>query len=77
MARNRAKTIAAVVGAGAMVTLGTAGALTDGGGPVGPSVESASQMTLGSTATMAYSATEETSVAVPVDKAPPYGGSGG
>ena len=38
---------------------------------------SAPQMTMGDTATVNYSATEETSMAVPVDKAPPFGGSGG
>jgi hypothetical protein len=34
-------------------------------------------MTMGATATVGYSATMETSMAVPADKAPPFGGSGG
>ncbi|OBB01808.1 hypothetical protein A5662_13050 [Mycobacteriaceae bacterium 1482268.1] len=69
--------IAAVAGGGAIVALGIAGAFTGGSAPAATSVESASHMTLGSTATAAYSATEQTSMAVPTDKAPPYGGSGG
>ncbi|HKV19798.1 MAG TPA: hypothetical protein VJR50_12250 [Mycobacterium sp.] len=71
------KTFAAVIGGGAMVALGVAGMLTGSSGQGAPTVVSASHMTLGDTATVAYSATESTTVAVPVDKAKPYGGSGG
>jgi hypothetical protein len=71
------KTFAAVIGGGAMVALGVAGMLTGSSGHGAPAVVSASQMTMGATATVAYSATAETTVAVPVDKAKPYGGSGG
>ncbi len=38
---------------------------------------SATQMTMGDTATVEYSETIVTSMAVPTDKAPPFGGSGG
>jgi hypothetical protein len=69
---------AAVVGGGAMVALGAAGVLTGGSSssetPVNLSV---GEMTMGATDTVAYSATMETSMAVPADKAPPFGGSGG
>src|SRR3954454_1590694 len=61
-------------GGGAVVTLAAVGTLTGGGGAAAPSVVSAPQMTIGATATVAYSATEETSLAVPADKAKPYGG---
>ena len=73
----RVKLCAAVVGAGAAIVLGAIGAGTgadSGGGS--PAIMSAGEMTMGATATVAYSATEETSMAVPADKAPPYGGSG-
>ncbi|WP_164478464.1 hypothetical protein [Mycolicibacterium stellerae] len=50
--------------------------LTGGASPAAPAVVSAPGMTLGDTATVAYSATEQTSMAVPVDKAKPFGGSG-
>jgi hypothetical protein len=74
---KKVKAIAAAAGGGALVALGIVGVLTGGTGPATPAVVSAPQMSLGDTATAAYSATEETSMAVPVDKAPPYGGSGG
>lgn len=70
------KTLAAMIGGGALVALGAVGMLTGGSGPGAPTVMSAPEMSMGSTATAAYSATEETSMAVPVDKAKPYGGSG-
>lgn len=60
-----------------MVALGVVGAVSSGSGPAAtPSVMSAGQMTMGATATVAYSATEQTSMAVPTDKAKPFGGSG-
>jgi hypothetical protein len=69
------KMFAAVVGGGAMVALGAAGVLTSSSEtPVNLSV---GEMTMGATDTVAYSATMETSMAVPADKAPPFGGSGG
>ena len=68
---TKIKTIAAVVGGGAMVALGVVGAVTSGSGPAAPAVLSVGQMTMGATATVAYSATEQTSMAVPVDKAKP------
>jgi hypothetical protein len=69
MAVNRIKKLAAAVGGGAMVALGVAGMFTSNGGPSAPAVVSAPEMSIGSTATAAYSATEETSMAVPTDKA--------
>ena len=74
---TKVKTAAAVVGGGAMVALGIVGAISAGSGPANPSVMSAGEMTMGSTATAGYSATLVTSVAVPTDKAKPFGGSGG
>ncbi len=75
---KRVKALAAVVGGSAMVALGAVSAFTGGGSSGAPAVVmSVGQMTMGDTATVAYSATEETSVAVPVDKAKPFGGSGG
>ena len=72
------KALAAVVGGGALITLGAVGALTGGSSPDAPTVMSVGEMTMGDTATAAYSATEETSVAVPGDKAaPPCGFSNG
>jgi hypothetical protein len=68
------KTLAAVVGGGAMVVLGIVGALSGGSSAPAPAVLSVGEMTMGATATAAYSATIETSMAVPTDKAPPYGG---
>ncbi len=69
MAGNRVKTLAAVIGGGAMVALGVVGVFTGSSGPSGPAVVSAPEMSMGSTATAGYSATEETSMAVPTDKA--------
>ena len=74
---KRVKTFAAVLGGGAMVALGAVSAFTGGGSSGAPAMVSATQMTMGDTATVNYSATEETSMAVPTDKAPPFGGSGG
>ena len=71
------KTVAAVIGGGAMVALGAFGVFSGGSAPTAHMVVSAPEMSLGSTATAAYSATEETSMAVPTDKAKPFGGSGG
>jgi hypothetical protein len=65
------KALAAIVGGGALITLGAVSALSEGGSPAAPAVVSAGEMTVGDTATAAYSATEETSMAVPGDKAPP------
>ena len=72
----KAKTVAAVVGGGAMVALGVVGAVSGGSESSAPSIVSVGEMTMGATATAAYSATMETSMAVPQDKAKPYGGSG-
>lgn len=69
MAVTRVKTFAAVVGGGAMVALGVIGGAMAGNGPSAPATVSAPEMSLGDTATAAYSATEETSMAVPTDKA--------
>jgi hypothetical protein len=75
---KRAKVLAAVVGGSAMVALGTISAFTGGGSSGAPAVVmSVGEMTMGDTATVGYSATIETSVAVPTDKAKPFGGSGG
>jgi hypothetical protein len=68
------KMFAAVVGGGAMVALGVVGALAGGSSAPAPAVLSVGEMTMGATATVGYSATMETSMAVPADKAPPYGG---
>ena len=57
-----------------MVVLGIVGALSGGSSAPAPAVLSVGEMTMGATATAAYSATIETSMAVPTDKAPPYGG---
>jgi hypothetical protein len=65
------KKLAAVIGGGAMVALGVVGAFTGGGQAAAPSVVSAPEMSMADTATAAYSATEETSMAVPADKASP------
>jgi hypothetical protein len=66
------KTVAAVVGGGAMVALGVVGGISAGSGPsAAPSVLSVGEMTMGDTATVEYSSTEETSVAAPADKATP------
>ena len=67
----RVKLFAAVVGAGAMVALGVGGAVTGGGGSAAPATLSVGEMTMGDTETAAYSATEQTSMAVPADKAAP------
>ena len=70
--------LAAVVGGSAVVALGTISAFTGGGSSGAPAVVmSVGEMTMGDTATVGYSATIETSVAVPTDKAKPFGGSGG
>ena len=75
---TKAKMIAAVVGGGAMMALGVAGAISGGSGPAAPAVVSAPKMTMGDTATADYTETSvQTSMAVPADKAKPYGGSGG
>jgi hypothetical protein len=71
------KMFAAVVGGGAMVALGVVGALSGGSSAPAPAVLSVGEMTMGATATVGYSATIETSMAVPADKAAPFGGSGG
>ena len=69
------KTLAAVVGGGAMVALGIVGALSGGSSAQAPAVLSVGEMTMGATATADYSETTiATSLAVPADKAPPYGG---
>ena len=69
------KTLAAVVGGGAMVVLGIVGALSGGSSAPAPAVLSVGEMTMGATATADYSETTiATSLAVPADKAPPYGG---
>ncbi len=74
----KVKTVAAVVGGGAMVALGVVGAASAGSGPAAPSVLSVGEMTMGNTATADYTETSvQTSVAVPADKAKPFGGSGG
>jgi hypothetical protein len=75
---KKAKVLAAVVGGGAMVALGTISALAGGGSSAGgPAILSVGEMTMGATDTVAYSQTIATSMAVPADKAPPFGGSGG
>ena len=75
---KRVKTFAALVGGGAMVAMGVVTALTGGGSSGAPArVMSVGEMTMGDTATVGYSATIETSMAVPADKAKPFGGSGG
>ncbi len=70
---KRVKTLAAVVGGAALITLGTVGALSGGSSSgAGPAVMSAGEMTMGDTATAEYSETTiATSVAVPGDKAAP------
>lgn len=71
MAVNRVKVLAAVVGGGALITLGAVGALNGDTSTGAPVVTSAGEMTMGDTATAAYSATEETSMAAPGDTAAP------
>lgn len=76
---TKARTIAAVVGGGAMVAMGVVGAMTAGGGSSAPSYVSVGEMTMGATATADYTETSvQTSVALPGDKAtPPCGFSSG
>jgi hypothetical protein len=68
---RKAKIVAAVAGSGAVLTLGVLGAVSGGSHPAAPKVLSVSEMTMGNTATVQYSETEQTSVAVPGDKASP------
>jgi hypothetical protein len=68
---DKFKALAAIVGAGALVTLGTVGALSVGSSTEAPVVMSVGEMTMGDTETAAYSATEATSMAVPAEKASP------
>ena len=71
------KMFAAVVGGRAMVALGVVGALSGGSSPATHQVIATGEMTMGATATADYTETSiETSMAVPADKAKPFGGSG-
>ena len=71
------KTLAAVVGGGAMVALGIVGALSGGSSAQAPTVLSVGVMTMGATATADYTETSmATSMAAPVDKATPPCGFG-
>ncbi|RDH76780.1 hypothetical protein DVS77_18160 [Mycolicibacterium moriokaense] len=63
--------LAAVVGGGAVLTMGVLAASSGESRPAAPVVLSVGEMTMGATATAAYSATEATSEAVPADKATP------
>ena len=66
------KTLAAVVGGGAMVVLGIVGALSGGSSAPAPAVLSVGEMTMGATATADYTETSmATSLAAPGDKATP------
>ncbi len=69
------KKFAAAVGGVAVIATGAVSALSGGSSTERPAVVSQPEMTMGSTATVEYSETIATSVAVPTDKAPPYGGS--
>jgi hypothetical protein len=66
---SKVKALAAIVGGGALVTLGMVSAIDAGSSASAPVVMSVGEMTMGDTETAAYSATEATSVAVPADKA--------
>jgi hypothetical protein len=71
------KTLAAVVGGGAMVALGIVGALSGGSSAQAPAVLSVGVMTMGATATADYTETSmATSLAAPGDKATPPCGFG-
>jgi hypothetical protein len=71
------KMFAAVVGGGALVALGVVGALSGGSSPATHQDIATGEMTMGGTATANYTETSiETSMAVPADKAKPFGGSG-
>jgi hypothetical protein len=73
---GKVKLLAAIAGGGAMLTLGVLGAMSGGTEPAAPMVLSVGEMTMGDTATVGYSATEATSLAVPTDKASPPCGFG-
>jgi hypothetical protein len=73
---GKVKLLAAAVGGGATLTLGVLGAVSGGSEPTHPLVLSVGELTMGGTATAAYSATIATSLAVPTDKATPPCGFG-
>jgi hypothetical protein len=74
---KRLKVCAAVLGGSAVLTLGALTATFDDVNNHPATFVSKGGMTTGETATVQYSATLSTSEAVPEDKAPPFGGSGG
>ena len=76
---KRGKVLAATLGCAAAFAMCVVGAVAavaaDDGGSSAP-VATAGAMSTGATVTAAYSQTEETTIAVPPVKAPPYGASG-
>jgi hypothetical protein len=74
---KRGKVLAATLGSAAALAMCVVGAVAADDGASSAPVVTAGSMSTGATVTAAYSQTEETSVAAPAVKAPPYGGSGG
>jgi hypothetical protein len=73
---KRLKTCAAVIGGGAVLAMCALTTIYGQASTPGATVVSKGSMKTGETVTVQYSETMETSEAVPVDKAPPFGGSG-
>jgi hypothetical protein len=74
---KRGKVLAATLGSAAALAMCVVGAVAADDGASSAPVVTAGSMSTGATVTAAYSQTEETSIAAPAVKAPPYGGSGG
>jgi hypothetical protein len=73
---RRGKVLAATLGSAAAFAMCVMGAVAAHDSAPAATVVTAGDMSTGATATVAYSATEATSVASPAVKAPPYGESG-
>jgi len=73
---KRGKVLAATLGCAAAFAMCVVGAVAADDGASSAPVVTAGAMSTGATVTAAYSQTEETTIAVPPVKAPPYGASG-
>jgi hypothetical protein len=73
---KRGKVLAATLGSAAALAMCVMGAVAAGDGAGSAPVVTAGDMSTGATVTAAYSQTEETTIAVPPVKAPPYGATG-
>jgi len=73
---KRGKVLAATLGCAAAFAMCVVGAVAADDGAGSAPVVTAGDMSTGATVTAAYSQTEETTIAVPPVKAPPYGATG-